>query len=181
MRTILIAIVGSILLFGNVRADHEIDHRYNVRGYVLNAKEKGIENLSVQAFVEGELLGSTRTAADGFYTLHLHLHDADYQRKLKIKAGSYEAELKVNFEIGNDTTIRIHEANFIDGKLIEGTLGRFRIPGWSYAALGLVLFIMTFVLLEKRRRKKIRIAKYGTSNKQAHSGKKSKKARRKKH
>ena len=92
-----------------------------------------------------------------------------------------EAEMKIDFEVGNDTTIRIQEANFVDGKFIEGALGRFRIPDWSYWAVGLILFIMTFVLLEKRRKKKIRLAKYGSADKQSHSAKKTKKVRRKKH
>lgn len=181
MRMKLIAIIGSIFLFGNVWADHEIDHRYNVRGYVLDASQKGIENITVQTFVKGELLGSSKTGADGYYSLHLHLHDSDYQQKLKLRAGTFEAELKINFEVGNDTTIRIHEANFVDGKFIEGPLRRYRIPNWSYAAVGLVLFILTFVLLEKRRKKKIKLAKYGKTDKQSRSGNKTKKARRRKH
>jgi hypothetical protein len=177
MRIFIVSIVTGCLLFTQAWADHEPDHRYNIRGYVLNADQQGIDNIAVQAFKEGELLGNSKTDADGFYSLHLHLHDEDYHRVLKLRAGTHEAELRVTFDVGDDSSARIHEANFVDGKLVEGGLGRFRILTWSYALGGLVLFIVIAVFLEKRRKKKIRLSKYGT----APSKHKSKKSRRKKH
>ncbi len=181
MRAIIISIFVGSLLFSNAWADHEPDHRYNIRGYVLDGNQRGIGNLSVEAFAEGKLLGSGKTDADGYYSMHLHLHDEDYHRALKLRAGSLEAELRVTFERGDDTSARIHEANFVDGKYVEGALNRFHIPTWSYAAGGLVLFMVTMVLLEKQRKKKVRLAKYGASEKHSPSGHKAKKARRKKH
>ena len=140
------------MFFNNVWADHEADHRYNIRGYVLNANQQGIDNLTVQAFMGGELLGTSKTTADGYYSMHLHLHNSDYHRVLKLRAGSHEAELRVTFDVGDDTSARIHEANFVDGRYIEGGLGRFHIPSWSYAVGGLLLFIVTLVYLERRRK-----------------------------
>ncbi len=64
MRTIIFFIIAGGLFFNNVWADHEADHRYNIRGYVLNANQQGIDNLTVQAFSEGELLGTSKTTAD---------------------------------------------------------------------------------------------------------------------
>jgi hypothetical protein len=181
MRALVISIIVGSLFFSNAWADHEPDHRYNIRGYVLDADQQGIDNLTVQAFADGKSLGSSKTNADGYYSMHLHLHDADYRRILKLRAGSQEAELRVTFDRGDNTSARIHEANFVNGKYVEGALNRFHIPNWSYAVGGLVLFMVIMVLLEKHRKKKIRLAKFGTHEKHSPSGHKAKKARRKKH
>ena len=179
MRIIILSIIAGGLFFNNVWADHEPDHRYNIRGYVLNAKQEGIENLTVQVFAKGELLGTSKTDADGHYSMHLHLHNSDYHRIVKRLAGSHEAELRVTFDVEDDTSARIHEANFVDGKYIEGILGRFRIPSWSYVVGGLLLFMIILVYLERRRKKKIRLAKYGKSNSHHPSRHRAKKSRRK--
>ena len=181
MRVFIISIITGCLLFTSAWADHEPDHRYNIRGYVLNAEPQGIDNLAVGAFVDGEAIGTSKTNADGYYSMHLHLHNADYRRVLKLRAGSYEAEIRVTFDPEDTTSARIHEANFVDGQLVEGALSRFHIPSWSYPIVGLVLFMTILVFLEKRRKKKIRLAKYGSSEKHHPSGHKAKKARRKKH
>jgi hypothetical protein len=113
--------------------------------------------------------------------MHLHLHNADYHRILKLRAGSQEAELRVTFDRDDHTSARVHDANFVDGQYIEGNLARFRIPAWSYAAGGLVLFMTILIFLERRRKKKIRLAKYGTSKAHPDSKHRAKKSRRKKH
>ena len=181
MRTVIFFIIAGSLFFNNVWADHEPDHRYNIRGYVLDAQQRGIDDLTVQAFKEGELLETSKTNADGYYSLHLHLHNPDFHKILKLRAGSYEAELQVTFDREDDTSARIHDANFVDGEYIEGNLSRFRIPSWSYAVGGLLLFMMILIYLEKRRKKKIRLAKYGKSESNPPSKHRAKKSKRKKH
>lgn len=181
MRIIIFSLIAGSLFFNNVWADHEADHRYNIRGYVLSADQKGIDNLTVEAFADGELLSTGRTDADGYYSLHLHLHNSDLHRILKLRAGSYEADLRVTFDVKDDTSARIHEANFVGGSFIEGDLDRFRVPSWSYAVGGLLLFMVILVFLERRRKNKIRQAKYGASETSPPRGHKGKKSRRKKH
>lgn len=181
MRAFVVSIIVGSLLFTSVLADHEPDHRYNIRGYVLDASQQGVDNVTVQAYAEGKLLGSSETNSDGYYSMHLHLHNEDYHRILKLRAGSQAAELRVTFDRGDNTSARIHEANFVAGKYVEGTLNRFHIPTWSYAVGGLLLFMVIMVVLEKHRKKKIRLAKFGGSDKHSASGHKAKKARRKKH
>ncbi|MDC1286512.1 hypothetical protein N8198_01360 [Gammaproteobacteria bacterium] len=181
MRIIVFSILAGCLCFNNVWADHEADHRYNIRGYVLDANQQGIGNLTVQALSEGVVLGSSKTAADGRYSMHLHLHNSDYHRVLKLRAGSHEAELRVTFDLKDDTSARIHDANFVDGKFIEEDLDRFHIPSWSYVVGGLLLFVMTLIYLEKRRKRKVRLAKYGSTDTHRSSKRKAKKSRRKKH
>jgi hypothetical protein len=180
MRRFIIFIFMGCLLLTNARADHEPDHRYNIRGYVLDASQDGVADITVQVFSEGQSIGNGKTDAEGYYSLHLHLHNADNRRVLKLRAGAYEVELQVKIDVKDSTSARIHEANLVAGKLIEGDLGRFRIPPWSYAAGGLFIFMLVAVFLEKQRKKKIRLAKYGGGEKQASSGHKKKKARHKK-
>ena len=181
MRASIISVITACLLFTNAWADHEPDHRYNIRGYVLDAGQQGIDNLTVQAFADGESLGTGETNADGYYSMHLHLHNEDYRRVIKLRAGPYEAELRVTFDPEDTTSARIHEANFVDGRFVEGSLGFSHILSWLYPVGGLVLIMTILVFLEKRRKKKIRLAKYGASEKHHPSGHKAKKARRKKH
>jgi hypothetical protein len=178
MRIAILFMFVGCLLSTNLFADHQ---RYNVRGYVLDAGERSIDKLTVQVFREGDIIGTTQTDADGYYSLHLRLHDMDYNRVLKIRAGRHEADLQVIFDEGDSRSVRIHEANFIGGKFFEGAITRFRIPSWSYALGGLLLIIVVAVFLEKRRKKKIRLAKYGPSDKRSPSKHKTKKARRKHH
>ncbi len=54
MRTLIYCLIAGSLFFNNVWADHEPDHRYNIRGYVLNAKQQGIDAIPVQAFAQGD-------------------------------------------------------------------------------------------------------------------------------
>jgi hypothetical protein len=181
MRAIVISVITGCLLFTSVWADHEPDHRYNIRGYVLDARQQGVDNLTVQAFADGESLGSGKTDADGYYSMHLHLHNEDYRRVIKLRAGPHEAELRVTFDLENTTSARIHEANFVDGQFVEGSLGFSHILSWIYPIGGLVVIMTILFFLEKRRKKKIRLAKFGSSAKQHPAGHKAKKARRKKH
>ena len=181
MRLFILIIVTGFSLSANVWADHEPDHRYNIRGYVLDANQDGIDNLTVQAISEGVTLGTTKTDTDGYYSLHLHLHNEDYNRILKLRAGEHEIETRVTFDVGDNSSARVHEANFVDGKFVEGKHRRFRIPSWSYAVAGLLLIIVIAILLEKHRKKKIRLTKYGAASKHSLSGLKAKKTRRKRH
>ena len=181
MRFFILIIVTGFSLSANVWADHEPDHRYNILGYVLDANQHGIDNLTIQAIAQGKILGTGKTNADGYYSLHLHLHNEDYNRVLELRAGPHKAEIRVTFDVGDDATARVHEANFGEGNVVEGKLGRFRIPSWSYAVGSILLIIGIAFYLEKRRKKKIRLAKYGSTGKHSPSRHKAKKLRRKKH
>jgi hypothetical protein len=164
-----------------VWAEHEVDHRYNIRGYVLDQNQQGISNQDVRVFSDSSLLASTRTDSAGYYSLHLHLHNSDNRRVLKLHAGSDQADLRVTFDPTDTTTLRVHEANFIGGEYIEGSLGRIRIPPWVYPVGGLLALGVFVVMLEKRRKQKIKQKKIESNQKPSSSSRKSKKRRRKKH
>lgn len=181
MRHIILALAASFLLAMPAYADHEIDHRYNVQGYVLDAREKPIANLEVRVQDENGPLQTGKTDSNGYYSLHLHLHNEDNRRMLTLRAGSNQAQIQVKVDTSDATTVREHHANFIGGKLVEGKLDRFRMSPWVYPIVGLVVFLGILVLLEKRRKKKLRLKHGAGQGKQPQDSRKAKKARRKKH
>jgi len=156
MKAILLAVIVGCLGITNAWAEHEVDHRYNIRGYVLDENQQGIGNLNVQVFYGNSLLANGKTDSGGYYSIHLHLHNSDNRRILRLRAGSYESELRVTLDPGDMSTLRVHDANFIDGEYIEGALERFRIPPWLYVVGGLLALGAIVVILETRRKKKIR-------------------------
>ncbi|MCZ6470047.1 MAG: carboxypeptidase-like regulatory domain-containing protein [Gammaproteobacteria bacterium] len=179
MRTLILLIAGWLMIT-NVWAEHEIDHRYIIRGYVLDENQRGISNLDVRVFTGSSLLANTKTDSAGYYSLHLHLHNADNRRMLKLHAGPNQAELRVTFDPTDRSTMRVHEFNFVGGEYQEGSLGRIRIPPWIYPVGGLLAIGVIVVFLEKRRKKKIKQKKTESIEKPSSSSRKAKKRRRKK-
>ena len=177
----MVALILGLVCFltiAQLRAEHEADHRYNVRGYLIDAEERGIAEQEVAVFDDGKLLGSSKTDSSGYYSIHLHLHNSDLRRRLTLRAGSRQAQLKVKFDPTDKTTVRIHEANFVASEFVEGDLGRFRLPPWAYFLAGFILIGFILVTLEKRRRAKIRdIAIAASSSSGRSKGKKRKRKR----
>ena len=154
----LIAALIALLLVANASADHEPNHRYNVRGYVLDDEEQPIAGLMVQVSSEGKVLSIGRTDDEGFYSVHLHLHNADLSRLLTLQTGKQKAEIRVTFDPRDQTSPRLHDANFVAGKLIEKKLGGFHVSPLAYVALGVFFLIAVAIVLERRRKKKQREA-----------------------
>lgn len=123
------------LLGGAAQAEHEADHRYSIRGYVLDAAEKPVVGERVSAKVAGKS-GSTRTDEDGFYTLNLHLHDAHIGSDIELRAGDSIARMRMQAERGDQYEERVHWASFVAGQFREDALGRFQMPGWAWALMG---------------------------------------------
>jgi len=134
VKLFIFAITTLCLLTTHAWAEHEVDHRYNIRGYVLDENQQAIKGVKVNALDGGSLLASSTTDTDGYYSLHLHLHNTDNRRKLRLRTGQNEAQLRVTFDPEDLNTLRVHDANFVAGKFVEGELGRFRIPPWLYNA-----------------------------------------------
>jgi len=181
IKNFIFIIFGGFLLITNASAEHEVDHRYNIRGYVLDENQQAVSNLTVQALDGTSLLGTSKTDSEGYYSLHLHLHNEDNHRILRLRAGSHESDLRVTFDPGDLSTLRVHEANFVAGEYIEGGLGRFRLPPWAYPVGGLLLLGVIVVLLEKRRKKKLKLKSIVASEQHSPGHRKSKKRRKKKH
>ncbi len=136
---------------------------------MLDENNRGIGNLDVVVSDGGGLLNSSKTESAGYYSIHLHLHNADNRRKLRLRAGLNEAELRVKFDPSDLNTLRVFDANFIAGEYFEGSLSRFRPPPWVYPLAGLFALGFILVMLEKRRKKKIRQNKAAASAKRFNS------------
>ena len=63
---ILILIVACLLPLANATAEHEADHRYNVRGYIVDADDNAIAGRKVTIFADGEMLASGKTDSSGY-------------------------------------------------------------------------------------------------------------------
>jgi len=154
MRVLILVVF--CMAFSSVWAEHEVDHRYNIRGYILDKNEQPISNQNVQVFDGSQMLAEGKTDSAGFYSLHLHLHNSDKGRKLRLRSGSNEAEIRATFDVDDLSTLREHDANFVGDEFIEAALNRFRIPPWSYPLAGLIIVAFIAVKLEKRRKRKLR-------------------------
>lgn len=179
MRRLFLIIAAWCLLFGNAWAEHEIDHRYNIRGYILDKDNQGISNQDVRVFDGNNMLAESRTDSAGYYSLHLHLHNSDIGRKLRLRSGSNEAEVRASFDAADLSTLRVHEANFVGGEFVEGGLNRFRMPSWIYPLVGIVLLVFIAIKLEKRRKRKLR-EKHSAHGEQSPAGGHKKKKKKRK-
>lgn len=176
---ILILILACLLPLANATAEHEADHRYNVRGYLLDANDNAIAGREVAIFADGEVLASGKTDSSGYYSLHLHLHNEDRGRRLSLNAGAQQAEIRVDFDPEDTHTARVHDANLVGGRLIEEELQRWRTPPWIYPLAGFIVLGFVLVTLERRRKRKLRRKQFGDSA--AAQGRRGKKKRRKQH
>ena len=177
MRIFILIITTGFMMISNAWAEHEVDHRYNIRGYILDGNRQGISNLNVQVFDGSSSLAISMTDSDGYYSLHLHLHNEDNRRILRLRAGPHESELLVTFDPEDTNTLRVHDANFIAGEYIEGGLGRVRIPPWVYPVGGLLVLGVIVVFLERRRKRKIKHKKIEMAEHHSPGHRKSKKRR----
>jgi hypothetical protein len=181
MRIFVFILLGFCLAANNALADHEIDHRYNIRGYVLDDQEKALINQEVQAYDGASLLARAKTDSSGFYSMHLHLHNEDRGKEIRLRTRSGEADIRVTFDPADNTTQRVHDANIVGGKLVEGSLNRFRIPSWFYLLAGFFAIAFILVMLEKRRRKKLKHNLSVPVQGKGHSVRRSKKRKSKRH
>ena len=141
------------------RADHEADHRYTVRGYVLDADEQPLAGERVVVSREGRSLGAGLVESDGFYSVQMHLHDEDIGSELTVAVAGNSATIRMEADIGDDHSERIHWASFVGDRFSEDALGRFRMPGWGWALIGvagIVLIAWAGDRVQRARKKRAR-------------------------
>ncbi len=117
-----LAVLLAVLPVTPVLALHELDHRYDVAGYLLSADQQPIAGVIVVGHVDGERMGSGRSDSDGYYRFRMHLHDSALGRGLRLKTPEYEGTVRISLTPGDKSTERIHYVNFIGGELKEGEL-----------------------------------------------------------
>lgn len=153
----LVVAIGFLASSGLALATHEIDHRYNVTGYVLDENQVPLSNTDVSILLSDKVLGFTETDADGFYNIRLHLHDPDRGKKLQIKSAAGTADILVTLTPGNTTTKRVHYANFSGGQFLEKQLRGRGLPGWAYGVVIVILGTAAFMIEGRIKRKKRRL------------------------
>jgi hypothetical protein len=82
-----------------VQAEHEVDHRFIVEGYVCAEDGRSMANQEVMVKDTRIPLGKTTyTDSDGFYTVTLHLHNENQGDPILVAAGDREQRITAKFD-----------------------------------------------------------------------------------
>ncbi|TDJ64545.1 MAG: hypothetical protein E2O37_06605 [Proteobacteria bacterium] len=158
-------------LSGSALATHEADHRYHIKGYVLDEKQMPLSDTDVSILMNNQVLGFGNTDADGFYSIRLHLHDSDRGKKLQIKTAAGVADIRVMLTPGDKSTKRVHYANFSGGQFLEKKLPRRGFPVWGYGIIIVVIgtaAVMVERHIKRRKRRLLNREKKKKKNKRRH-------------
>jgi hypothetical protein len=162
-RSAALAVLLTVLPIGQALSLHELDHRYDVMGYILSADRQPISGVTVAGRVDGDRMGSGRSDSNGYYRFRMHLHDSDLGRELRLKTPEHQGTVRISLTPGDASTERIHHVNFVGGKLVEGELpGRAGISttmvvvGAGAALLLTSLFATRYLRRMHRRRQRAR-------------------------
>jgi hypothetical protein len=166
-KSAVLAVLLAALPITSVMSLHELDHRYDVMGYILGDDEQAIPGVAVVAYLGDKRMGGGRSDSDGYYRFRLHLHDSDVGRELRLKASQSRGSVRISLTPGDASTQRLHHVNFVGGKLLEGELsGRGGISTTMVAAgvAGAVLVagIAATMGLRRRRRRRQRAQQKAT-------------------
>lgn len=166
---LLIVAVLLLLFAATAAAEHEADHRYDVRGYVLDEQKKPRPGVPVTILLGDQAIGSGRTDNKGYYSIRLHLHDSDIGKSLAIRAGNNQADIRMQAKHGDQATARLHHVNFVGREFVEEKLSMSSIPAWAYiAAVPLLLWAAVYATGATRR--KIRRVKSARAKKSKGKG-----------
>jgi hypothetical protein len=150
---VALALMG---LAGTAAAEHEADHRYDVRGYVLDPDKRPIAATHVVVRQGDKVIGGGRTDRNGFYSIELHLHDADIGDTFAVRTGEHQALIRMQAAHGDRTTARVHHVNFLGGEVVEKDLSWLNVPAWAYVvAAPLALWAALYVggVIRRKMRK----------------------------
>ena len=150
----IILLAACLLVVTTAQAEHENDHRYTVRGYVLDKNELPIAGSSVSIWLDNSIISTGTTDSQGYYRIRLHLHDHNLGETLLVRTSAGEASIKVKFEPGDKSTIRRHYVNFVGDELIEERLFWREMTGWLYG-VATVTAVVALAILFRRPLKKI--------------------------
>ncbi|MFQ6021980.1 MAG: hypothetical protein ACE5NW_04610 [Acidiferrobacterales bacterium] len=148
----LLLILSFSLLPVTAYAEHEVDHRYNVKGFVLDENEAPLADSAVTIRLGGSVIGSQKTDSKGYYSIQLHLHDTDLGKKLQIKTAAGDATIRATFTPGDKATRRVHYANLVGSNLIEERLAGSGFPSWVYVAAGAFIILATLMFAPELKR-----------------------------
>lgn len=183
IKSAALALLLALCPVASVLALHELDHRYDITGFVLDADRQPIAGVPVVAHLGSKTMGNGRSDSDGQFRFRLHLHDSDVGRELRLKTPEHQGTVRVTLTPGDSSTERIHHVNFIDGKLVEGELpGRGGVSNTAAAAVaGAVVLLATFFgtrQFRRMRKRRLRAEQKSAQRKGAGSSKRRKRRKR---
>jgi hypothetical protein len=169
----------TVALVSAAVAEHEVDHRYTVKGYVLDEQERPVRDAVVTIRHKTRVLNSGTTDSRGFYDIRLHLHDSALGEELRVGTQAHEAIIEVAFERGDARTPRIHHVNFVGGRIVEEKLAWRGFPMWVYVAGGIALAVAAAAVTARRIKREKRKRKRKDSPKHTQPRKRSRKPKKK--
>ena len=131
--TILAFFLGTLLVAGAARAEHEVYYRYTVLGYVKDARGRPLSGHEVKIVRDKtgfSYLGETD--AKGLYVVVLRLGDESVGERLTVQTGALTTKVDVHFDVGNRDRER--------GTRLDVDGSRFaERPAWFSSTLALYL------------------------------------------
>jgi hypothetical protein len=114
-------VAGCVLALGApVAATHAPDHRFIVLGFVTDAEGRGLANVPVVVRrLKTGLAYRTRTEADGFYLVVVHLHDEDAGDPLQLGANGVTGDVSARYDVGDRKTERGTRVDVRGDALVE--------------------------------------------------------------
>lgn len=157
---VFLAVVGCemVAIMPAAHAEHEVDHRFIVEGYVCGGDGQPVANQEVMVKDTRISLGKTTyTDSDGFYSVTLHLHNDNQGDPILVAAGDREQRLTAKFDAKDMKAERKMSVHFGSG--CEGThSGSGR---WVYYSVGLGLAGVAVLAGARMIRKQRRPARRG--------------------
>ncbi len=173
----LVLLLAPLMVYAVQDSNNEPDHLYEVEGYILDADRNPLITTEISISSGNQIIGSTRSDNDGYYTLKLHLHDSSIGRELVLTTPQASQSIIMSATMGDRVSRRQHFANFIGNKLVEGQLEDVGTSLWLYYVGGLLgtslLIAAAFVGLRKGRK-----SSSSLSRKRKHSSKRRHRRRR---
>ncbi|MGH7230745.1 MAG: hypothetical protein ACREJU_05215 [Nitrospiraceae bacterium] len=151
-------IVSSLGLFlATVRAEHEIDHRFIVEGFVCGSDGKAISETEVMVKDTRVSVGKMGyTDNRGHYKVTLHLHNDNQGDPILVTAKDQEQRTTATFDPKDLRVERKVTVNFGSGCVTEDS------SSWIYYGVGLGVMIAAAVAgatLVRKRRQPVRRGK----------------------
>jgi hypothetical protein len=126
-------LLGTLLLAGAPRAEHEVYYRYTVLGYVKDARGRPLSGREVKIVRDRtgfSYLGETD--AKGLYVVVLRLGDESLGERLTVQAGALTTTVTAQFEVGNRSDERGTRLDIDGARFVER-------PAWFSSTLALFL------------------------------------------
>lgn len=123
MRRVVVAlavVLGTLLVAGASRAEHEVYYRYTVLGYVKDARGRPLASHEVTIVRDKTTFSYLgETDAKGLYVVVLRLGDESLGERLTVRAGARTTRISVRFDPANRTEERGTRVDLEGARFVE--------------------------------------------------------------